>query len=156
MNQINFLETYIPVFSFRILNSQKIGLTEEEHVKICDNKATNVLNVHYFQLFQILKMLGALKVLKKTKWWKIFEINWNLRYWWSNNPAICLNMRHTWLQLTKVLVLYITFSCWPYPCKKSKLHRIPSRYINNQRIILSDWAKGTSGNTKPKIDPHRC
>ena len=58
LNQINFLETYIPVFSFRISNSQKIGLTEEVHVKICDIKATNVVKVHYFQLFQILMMLG--------------------------------------------------------------------------------------------------
>ena len=74
MNQINFLETYIPVFSFRISNSQKIGLTEEEHVKICDNKATNVLNVHYFQLFSNFEDAGGSKGFEKDQMVKKF---WN-------------------------------------------------------------------------------
>ena len=28
---------------------------------------------------------------------------------------------------------------------------ISSRYINDQRILLSDWTSGTTGHTQPKV-----
>ena len=37
-----------------------------------------------------------------------------------------------------------------YPCKKSK-RSIDSRYIVDQRIPQSDWMRGVTSQTKPKV-----
>ena len=52
------------------------------------------------------------------------------RYWWSKNPAI-------WLKMTNSM-------------QKIRNQLIPSRDIDDQRILQSYWTKGTTGHTRPK------
>ena len=70
-------------------------------------------------------------------------------YWWSNIPAIWLNERHNWPHW-KLLVSDAAFPWWLTPCKKLGYHLIHSRDIDDQRILQSDWTKGTTGHTHLK------
>ena len=68
-----------------------------------------------------------------------------LRYWWRKNPAIGLVKKNNWPHPTKrysqmlpLLDDYLhakcLWECW-----------ISSRYIDDQRILQSDWTRGTTG-----------
>ena len=86
--------------------------------------------------------------------WKSSKISTDSfhRYCWSKNPAICLDKRHTWPNPTKTGSL----RCY-VPLMTNSMHErlsyqwILSRVIDNQRILQSDWTRGTPGHTQPKV-----
>ena len=86
--------------------------------------------------------------------WKSSKISTDSfhRYCWSKNPGICLDKRHTWPNPTKTGSL----RCY-VPLMTNSMHKrlsyqwILSRVIDNQRILQSDWTRGTPGHTQPKV-----
>lgn len=78
-------------------------------------------------------------------------IEYFLRYWWSRNLAIWLGKKDTTNQTqTKVVASYFTFTWWLTSCKKLRYCFVILRDIDNQRILLSDWKRRTSGYTQLK------
>ena len=75
-----------------------------------------------------------------------------LWYCWSENPAIWLKVRHNWPGPTKNdrLRSYLCLMRYLSLPKKLRYHLIPSRDIDNQRILLSDWTSGTTGHIQLK------
>ena len=73
------------------------------------------------------------------------------RYWWSNNPAIWLDKRHNWPHLTKSGTLRWYLPLVSIFIQKNKDHLILSTDTHaHQRILQSDYTKGTSGHPQPK------
>ena len=76
------------------------------------------------------------------------------RHGWSRNPEIQLGERHTLPQPTKVTVSVTTLlSCLDgHLCAKNIRYKlIPSKDIDEQRILQSDWIRGTPGHTQSKV-----
>ena len=70
--------------------------------------------------------------------WKKIEISIDLfqRYWWSRNPAIWSEQRHTWPHLTKNGSL----RCY-LPLIIISIQLIPLRDTDDQRILQFDWTR---------------
>ena len=103
------------------------------------------------------------------------------KYWWSKNPAIWLAKKYSSPHQIKSNSLSTFAWCLSPCKKSKRLPRsttshtqpkvivslslldvylcaknlrdcwISFRYINDQRIMLSDWTRGTSGYTQPKL-----
>ena len=78
---------------------------------------------------------------KKTK----RSINSFQTYWWWKNPAIWLDERHNWPHQNKGGSLRSYIPLWLNPYKKLKYYLTLSRGLDDLRILLSDWTRGTTG-----------
>ena len=67
------------------------------------------------------------------------SINSFQKYWWSNNPAIWLDERHIWSHSTNSSSLRGYF--FDLHAKNLRDWFAPSRDIENQRILPSDWLR---------------
>ena len=74
----------------------------------------------------------------------------------SDNSTPSKDTADSWMSIpglieTKVEVLDTTFSWWLSPCKKASYKFISSRYINDQKVLQSDWTRGKTSHTQPKL-----
>ena len=72
-------------------------------------------------------------------------------YWWSKNSATCLNDRHNWPNPNKSGSLILPSIAGYLQAKNIWYSLIPSRDIDDQRILRSDWTRDTTGNTQLKL-----
>ena len=75
------------------------------------------------------------------------------RYWWSKNSAIWLDQRYTWPNQTKSGSgrHFLPLMTNDYLHAKLRYHLALSPNIDDQRILQTDWTRGTTGHTQPKV-----
>ena len=90
-------------------------------------------------------------------WWlspskkNIVSIDSMQIYWWSKNSATCLNDTHNWPNPNRSGSLILPSIAGYLQEKNLWYSLIPSRDIDDQRILQSDWTRDTTGNTQLKL-----